>query len=114
MRGGSNILHDSEQRPGALHQERHCDDEDAMSRYDSYRYEQASKVLAALNADVQPARPKYYESTVLACQSCGHRFGIVHEHTAKQIAAQNSACKCGGRVKIIGYHARLQPRRKAI
>lgn len=77
------------------------------------RYDRAKALLAALDADVQPERPKYYEATVLACVQCGHRFGIVNERAAQQIARRDSACKCGGKVKVVGYHARLEPRRKA-
>ena len=72
-------------------------------------YDRARELLAALDSDVQAERPRYYQATVLACVQCGHRFGIVNERAATQIANRASACKCGGRVKIVGYHARLEP-----
>ena len=74
--------------------------------------DRARALLAALDSDVQAERPKFYQATVLACVQCGHRFGIVNEMAAKQIERRESACKCGGRVKIIGFHARLEPRSK--
>lgn len=75
------------------------------------RAEKAQAVLNALGAvddGMVVQRPKYRQATVLSCQRCGHRFAIVNHPEAHRQTL--FPCECGGKVKIIGYYARLEPR----
>ena len=74
------------------------------------RVARAQAIVDAINDGLVVERPKYRQATVLACSRCGHRFAIaLHEEAERQT---HFPCKCSGRVKIIGYYARLEPRRK--
>lgn len=73
--------------------------------------ERAKAIVNAIDGGIVAERPRFRDSTVLACQSCGHRFAIVNDEAAKRIE-RSWSCKCGGTAKIVGYWARLEPRSK--
>lgn len=73
---------------------------------DSGRAAKAQAILDALDGGVVAERPKYRAATVLACESCGHRFGIAHARDAEK---RTWHCACGGVAKVCGYWARLEP-----
>lgn len=71
--------------------------------------DRAQAIVRALDDGIVVKRPRFREATVLACQSCGHRFALANSQVAEK---RTWNCKCGGVAKVCGYWAKLDPIKK--
>jgi len=70
----------------------------------------AAAIVRDIAEGVVTERPKYRAAAVLECPKCLRRFAIADGHAAE---TRTWDCPCGGKARIRGYFARMDPLRKA-